>query len=90
MVTVGFAMNANLNSQHRLAVKSGGLPSMSWTKCYAALTANIAMWISLIENEGGVVNQCNYLSSPQPCRCTMMDLVWQESWVLMSLRKNIQ
>ncbi|MBV5317248.1 MAG: hypothetical protein JZU50_05535 [Desulfobulbaceae bacterium] len=52
MATVGSAMNVNLNLQNRLAVKSGGLPSMNWIKCCVAPIANTAMWKFQIEHEG--------------------------------------
>ena len=56
MVTVGYVMNASLNSTIRLPVKNGELPSMNWIKCYAVPIANTAMWKSLIEEEKGANN----------------------------------
>jgi len=49
MATVGYAMNASLNSKNKYAVKSGELPLKKWIKCCAAPIANTAMWNTLIK-----------------------------------------
>lgn len=60
METVGYAMNASLNSKKRLSMKSGGLPSKNWIKCCVAPIANTAMWKSLIEGEEDLWVNCQF------------------------------